>query len=205
MGYRHYFYLVDIAECDCVENMDYNAFVDYCASKNPESVEGDDGEKFVWLPDTLGQKEIYEFGKLYFENTAERICSKGKPLFANKETQESFCDYNPYRMGKDGMLEAIEIYKQKIINHYKGLFEDGAVQVLPFGIEINREDIKSTDKLIDAARDQLLWWEKLGVIDLDESHEAISKSWLYEHQIFELVRLYKSIDWNHKCLLFYGR
>lgn len=204
MGYRHYFYLADIADCDHVENMDYNAFVDYCESKNPESVEDDFGEKFVWFPDTLAQEEVYEFGKLYYEDTAERIYSHGKPLFASKEAQDAFSDYNPYRMGKDGMLEAIEIYKQKIIDHYKGLFEDGAVQVLPFGIEINREDIKSTDKLIESARDQLLWWEKLGVIDLDESHEAISKSWLYEHQIFELVRLYKTIDWNKKCLLFYG-
>lgn len=205
VGYRHYFYLVDIEECDHVENMDYHTFVDYCENKAPGIVEDDGDSTFVWFPDTLGQEEVYEFGKIYYEDTAERIYSHGKPVFALKETQDAFSDYNPYRMGKDGMLEAIEIYKQKIIDHYKGLFEDGAVQILPFGIEIKRDEIKSTDKLIDAARDQLLWWEKLGVIDLDESHDAISKSWLYEHQIFELVRLYKSIDWDKKCLLFYGR
>ena len=204
MGYRHYFCLVDIEECDKVEHMSYNEFAKYCAKKHPDSIENDDDENFVWFPETLGQEEVFGFGKLYYDDTAERIYSHGRPLFALKETQDAFFEYKPYRMGKDGMLEAIEIYKQKIIDHYKGLFEDGAVQILPFGIEIKRDEIKSTDKLIDAARDQLLWWEKLGVIDLDESHEAISKSWLYEHQIFELVRLYKSIDWDKKCLLFYG-
>jgi uncharacterized protein YggL (DUF469 family) len=204
MGYRHYFYLVDIEECDKVEHMSYNELAQYCLSKEPCKSEHDAAEYDVWFPETLGQEEVFGFGKLYYDDTAERIYSHGRPVFALKETQNEFFDYNPYRMGKDGMLEAIEIYKQKIIDHYKGLFEDGAVQILPFGIEIKRDEIKSTDKLIDAARDQLLWWEKLGVVDLDESHEAISKSWLYEHQIFELVRLYKAIDWDKKCLLFYG-
>ena len=49
------------------------------------------------------------------------------------------------------------------------------------------------------------WWKGLGVIDLDESHEWLSKSWQYEHNIFDLVRLYKSIDWDKYTLIFLGR
>ena len=52
--------------------------------------------------------------------------------------------------------------------------------------------------------DMLYWWEKLGVLDLNENHEQITDSWKYEHQLLELVRLYKSINWKEKCLLFYG-
>lgn len=37
------------------------------------------------------------------------------------------------------------------------------------------------------------------------SHEWLSKSWQYEHQIFDLVRLYKSIDWDKDTLIFLGR
>lgn len=204
MGYRHYFYLVDIEECDKVEHMSYNEFAQYCLSKEPCKSEYDAAWNYVYFPETLGQKEVKCFGKLYYDDTAERIYSHGRPLFALKEMQAEFAEYNPYRMGKDGMLEAIEIYKRKIIDYYKDMFVDGAVQIRPGGIEIKRADIKSADKLIDSARDQLLWWEKFGAVDLDESHEEISQSDRYEHNIFELVRLYKSIDWDKKCLLFYG-
>lgn len=209
MGYRHYFYTVDIAECDVVENMTYSQLVEYCKSHSPEAYELDeysDGtkEEYINFFKILNQTEIFEFGKLYYEDTADRIYSHGIPLFKQKETQEYFDDYNPYRMGKDGLLEAINIYKQKIIDYYKDILTDGAVQILPFGIELKREDIKSLDKFISHVEDELMWWEKLGAVDLDESTDRISKSWMYEHQIFELVRLYKTIDWEKKCLLFYG-
>ena len=209
MGYRHYFYTVDITECNAVENMTYEELKEYCKKNNPEAYEKyeySDGsiEEYINIHKILGQTKIFEFGKLYYDDTAEKIYSHGKPLFSNKDTQEYFCDYVPYRMGKDGIREAIEIYKGKIIRYYKDVLTDGAVQVLPFGIEINRDDIKSLDKMVDHVKDEIMWWESLGVIDLDEETESISKSWMYEHQIFELVRLYKSIDWTKKCLLFYG-
>lgn len=209
MGYRHYFYTADIAECDAVENMTYEEFKEHIKVNRPKAYEvykysDDDVEEWIDIHKAFGQTEIFEFGKLYYDDTADRIYSHGKPLFSVKETQDCFCDYNPYRMGKDGLREAIEIYKEKIIRFYKGVLTDGAVQTLPFGIEINRDDIKSLDKIISHVNDEIMWWEKIGAIDLDEGNERISKSWLYEHQIFELVRLYKFIDWEKKCLLFYG-
>lgn len=102
------------------------------------------------------------------------------------------------------MLEAIEIYKRKIIEGYKDLLVDGGKQFLLGGFSIERDDIRSIDKIRDFIHERLKWWERLGAIDLDETHESISDSWQYEHQIFELVRLYKSIDWETKTVLFYG-
>ena len=81
---------------------------------------------------------------------------------------------------------------------------DGGVQLLPGGFYIAREDIKSIDKVREFIHEKLKWWELFGAIDLDETHESISDSYQYEHQIFELVRLYKSIDWETKTVLFYG-
>lgn len=39
---------------------------------------------------------------------------------------------------------------------------------------------------------------------LIEDMEEISSSWSFEYHIFELVRLYKSIDWDKYTILFYG-
>lgn len=204
MGYRHYFYLVNIEDCDAVRNMTYTQLAEHCKEKYPDSYDNSDDEPYINFHDILNQTEIFEFGKLYWDDTADRIYSHGMPLFSNAETQSEFDDYRPYRMGKDGLLQAIQIYQNKVISYYEGLLVDGAVQRLPFGISIELEDIKSIDKLVEHIQDEIKWWKILGVLDLDEGNERISKSWLYEHQVFELVRLYKSIDWDKKCLLFYG-
>lgn len=73
------------------------------------------------------------------------------------------------------------------------------------GCTVKADDIKSVDKLAEFVQDKITWWKGQGVIDLDESHEWLSKSWQYEHQIFDLVRLYKSIDWDKYTLIFLGR
>lgn len=208
MGYRHYFAIVDIAECNNIENMTYDDFLNYCKTNHKDAYEldeYDDGikEEYINFHRALNQETIFEFGKLYYEDTADRIYNHGLPLFKLEETQNNFDYYVPYKMGKDGLLEAINIYKEKIINYYKDILTDGAVQILPFGIEIKREDIKSIDKFVSHVNDELMWWEN-GAINLDEGVDKISSSWMYEHQIFELVRLYKTIDWDTKCLLFYG-
>ena len=40
--------------------------------------------------------------------------------------------------------------------------------------------------------------------DLDESHDQIDQSCLHAHEILELVRIYKTFDWNSNAMLFYG-
>lgn len=201
MGYRHYFYLVDKSKCEAIRNMTMSELCNYAKS---EGVEGGDGWFSFNDNKFLDKKEIFEFGKLYWDDTADRIYSKGEPLFTDKEVQEDVSDYDPYVVGKPGVLEAIEIYKRKIIESYKDLLVDGGVQLLPGGFSIGREDIKSIDKVREFIHEKLKWWELFGAIDLDETHESISDSYQYEHQIFELVRLYKSIDWETKTVLFYG-
>lgn len=194
MGYRHYFYTVDIAECEAIRHLEYPELIEFCKENYPDSYDNSDDYEYIDFHKILNQKKIFGFGKLYWDDTAERIDAQGNPLFTVEETQKRFRDYMPYCMGKDGLKEAIKIYKGKIINYYKSLLVD----------DTEYEALKSSEKLKKYADDMLFWWEKMGVLNLNESYESISSSWLYEHQIFELVRLYKSIDWSKNYLLFYG-
>lgn len=41
-------------------------------------------------------------------------------------------------------------------------------------------------------------------INTNKEKESLVSSWLYEHTIFDLVRIYKTFDWENKCLLFMG-
>ena len=201
MGYRHYFYLADKKHCEAVKHLTPALFDAYCKMHFPNSIEDyGDGDVSIDFMDTLGQKKIFEFGKLYFDDTAKRIYAKGIPLFDNAELRDYYSDYNPAIVGKEAIKEAIEIYRGKIMDYYKGMLKDGAViKSPPFGIEIKRDDIKSVDKMCSHIKDELRWWTK-GALNLDENKPRLTDSWLYE----QLVRLYKSIDWDKYCVLFYG-
>lgn len=202
MGYRNYFYLVDKSLVETVKEMSLSSLLSFASDRGAE-VEDD----YVWTldPKFLNLKEVFEFGKLYWDDTISQIESTGYPMFQDAEVWKSMYDYSPYVVGKEGLLKAIEIYKRKIIDSYEDLLKDGAEYALPFGCNVKVDDIKSVNKLAEFVQDKITWWKGLGVIDLDESHEWLSNSWQYEHQIFDLVRLYKSIDWDKYTLIFLGR
>lgn len=202
MGYRHYFYKVKKADVETVKDMDYSRLVEYSKERGGTVVEE---EHYVDFDGVIDQTEVHEFGKLYWDNTAERIYSKGVPLFSIDEVQKCFSDYVPYVVGKDGVLEAIAIYQEKVISYYKGLLKDGQDYSLPLGLTIHKDDVKSIDKLVEHIEDKLQKLLYLGLADTNEDNKwQVTSSWEYEHSIFNLVHILKSIDWEQDTLLFYG-
>ena len=201
MGYRHYFYLIEKKEVENVCDMTYNKLIDYVEKQGWEIEDG-----WFSLMDAFNQKEIFEFGKLYWDDTADLIYKTGVPLFKNEETQKEFSDYIPYVVGKPGLEKAIEIYKNKILNYFKSLVSPECISenILEFNIEPKDLD---TAEVCLYLKDKILKWSNVFgclPINMNEDKEEISNSWLFEYQIFELVRLYKSIDWDKYTILFYG-
>jgi hypothetical protein len=206
MGYRHYFYKVKKSDIENVKDMDYEQLLAYAENKGVEIDEWG-GKKSFYFNDNkfLDKTEVHEFGKLYWDNTANRIYSKGVPLFTNSDVQEYLVDYKPYIVGKEGLLEAISIYQEKVLNFYKGLLVDGEERHLPLGITITKDDVKSIDKVVSHIEDKIRSISYRGLANIDEDNKwAVTSSWEYEHSVFNLVHLLKSIDWEQDTLLFYG-
>jgi hypothetical protein len=202
MGYRHYFYKVKKADVETIKDMDYEQLKKYVADRGGDVV---DDENYVNFDDVISQTEVHEFGKLYWDNTAKRIYDKGTPLFSKKETQDAFDDYSPYIVGKEGLLEAISIYQEKVLNYYKGLLVDGEERQLPLGITLTVEDVKSMDKVLEHLSDKISRISYCGIANIDEDRKwQVTSSWEYEHSIFNLVHILKSIDWQEDTILFYG-
>ena len=202
MGYRHYFYKVKKADVETIKDMDYEQLKKYVADRGGDVV---DDENYVNFDDVISQTEVHEFGKLYWDNTAKRIYDKGTPLFSKKETQDAFDDYSPYIVGKEGLLEAISIYQEKVLNYYKGLLVDGEERQLPLGITLTVEDVKSMDKVLEHLSDKISRISYCGIANIDEDRKwQVTLSWEYEHSIFNLVHILKSIDWQEDTILFYG-
>lgn len=193
MGYRHYFYLVKKSDIEKCNNISFSEL----------KRQYGDADGYMDFDDILPQIEIFEFGKLYYDDTAERIYNTGKPLFGDKDCQEYFEDYYPFVVGKEGLLEAIKTYKEKIISAYKSLLGDGEEVVYPLGITMTK-DISEHDKMKRFVDDRILWIQNY-FEDIDETHKyAVSASHIYEHAIFNLIHLLKVIDWDNETILFYG-
>ena len=200
MGYRHYFYKVKKADIETVKDMDIKQLKNYVKERG-----GQVYEDWMSLDDVINQTEVHEFGKLYWDDTAERIYSKGVPLFTKSEVQEIYCDYVPYVVGKEGLLEAISIYQEKVLYYYKDLLVGGQDRQMPFGITLRQEDVKSIDKVVSHIEDKIKSICFRGLADIDEKSKwTVTPSWEYEHSIFNLVHILKSIDWEKDTLLFYG-
>lgn len=192
MGYRHYFYLVEKTQVEAVRHMSISEVFEY-AEKCGSKVSEEDGKKYFYFNDEkfMNKTEIFEFGKLYFDDTAERIYSKGIPLFEKQEVQEYLSDYSPFVVGKDGLLEAIKIYEEKVLKYYKSLLSD------------NEEPQQS--KMLERVEDKIRTLSAFGLANTDETNKMkVTSSWEYEHSIFNLVHILKTIDWDKDTILFYG-
>lgn len=206
MGYRHYFYKVKKSEVEKVKDMTLDEIFEYAKICGVD-IEEDDGEKYFYFNDRgfLDKVEVFEFGKLYWDDTADRIYSKGVPLFNNKDAQEYVSNYEPCVVGKEGLLEAIEIYQEKVLEYYKDLLVDGQDFNLPFGMILHKEEIKSIDKIVEHIEDKIRSMSYRSIANTNEDMKwCVTGSWEYEHSIFNLVHLLKSIDWEDDTLLFYG-
>lgn len=204
MGYRHYFYKVNKADVEKVKDMTWDELLDCAKEFGAEVYEEEDS--FYFNDDKfLNKTEVFEFGKLYWDDTAERIYNKGVHLFTKEEVRELVSDYVPYVVGKDGVLEAIKIYEEKVLKYYKDLLVDGKDCSLPLGITIRKEDVKSIDKLVEHIEDKIRNIGFIGLANTKEEYKwTVTSSWEYEHSIFNLVHILKSVDWETETILFYG-
>lgn len=188
MGYSHYFFKVSKSEVENIKDLTVAELREYAQKQGVELYNGcKDGESgFNFDNDLFMNKEcVFDFGKLYYDDTAERIYDKGVPLFSNRDTQDSLRDYFPFVVGKEGLLEAISIYQKKIRAYYEKLANDSEEGIRKYIAE----------KLSRA---------RLGIVNTSDDKWVVTSSWEYEHSIFNLMHLLKTMDWDKDTLLFYG-
>lgn len=207
MGYRHYFYKVKKSEVDAVKGMTFDELMEYAKQQGAECNEDGDGW-FSFIDDEFMNKEcVFELGKLYWDDTADQIYATGVPLFENPEVQRDFSDFDPFVVGKDGIKKAIEIYTRKVLDYFKSLAKPGCVPEKIDPMFMLKPDDLDLGEVCKAVSDKISRWSNIfGMIpySMDEDNSCIINSWLYEYEVFELVRLYKSIDWDNYTILFFG-
>lgn len=187
MGYRHYMYVISKETVYTIQSMQLDEL-----GKSYHD-DGEDSFRIHNLPIEM----LHNFGEMD-SDSAERIYQIGIPLFADKDVMRELENYKPYIVGKQGLIESINIYREKVINYYKGLQED---TVNEYFTDENRTSIEKQEAHV---QNILREWERFPPINLNENVEVITSSWKFEYSIFELVRKLKTIDFDKNTILFFG-
>lgn len=137
----------------------------------------------------LPLKELHSNGDLNSDEV-ERIKRKGTPLFKDSSMENTELDV--VRVGKEGLKELIEAYRERVIQHLKKTLGEEADY---FG--------RTPEELRESyTRSLLNEWENFPPYNLLKGEEVTSSA-KYEYIIFELVRLYKTIS-DEDDILFAG-
>lgn len=125
--------------------------------------------------------DLHELGK-YCEF---KVGKNGYRFFKEEmdfEEEEEF-----YVASKQFFLEIIESYRQNVINYYTNLKD---------------ETDKNKEYYI---KNKITEWTSLIPYNLDMNEEQIVNSWKFEYAVFELIRIYKTFDWDNDLLIYCGR
>ena len=175
MGYRNY---IGRIPKEVYEETKEMAEIDLLKKYGGEDYK-QDPEDTIFVPyRNLPVEELYECGK-YSDDRANL-----KRFFSEKMEYESDTEF--WLGSKELLIEIINNYKKKVTSYYQEMFD-------------SEDPTKSKDHF----RNMLSEWT-LNPLNMDEESPAISDSWKYEYQVFELVRLLKTFDWDNYVLFYYG-
>lgn len=195
MGYRQYIYSVptwlveEIRKCKTEEE-----FIATMQKFRNEIVEYDEFENNYYVRlHSIGDR-LFEFGK-YYENSDE-MYKHGDSLFSSEELRKNYQEYGAIVLDPDGIECAIEWLRQKVEKIYLDLLKENS--------DNTWDDRSQFDRMKSHMSDYAYWWKGKGPGNLDKETDCIVNSWLYEHEYFELVRIYKTFDWDNDSMIFLG-
>lgn len=188
MGYRNKIALLDVKRFEQIKDKTYKQLAD------------EYGESYGKNDYHVGcyelAEEIYEIGK-YWEHDFLKPFKRN--IFVRPSTNKHFnddCEF--YIIGKEGLKAIIDSYHKKIADYYKKILN-------PDEKDVRYNWHKTPEQHI---HDMLKEWQdndsNITPYNLREDSDEIVSSWNFEYQIFELVRLYKTIDYENNLVCLTG-
>jgi hypothetical protein len=197
MGYRNYIASITKEEYDKIKDFTKEELYNY---KNTPMDGGYVG------PYDIASKRLYELGK-YVDCFPKELFN---PVFTNKELQDEILSEDEFYLVNKEFLEAvINRYSDKIKAYYQKLLDpiltDESFPKLKDPKEYDPTHVYEMAKHIQnmAFEWGVSEFKKTPPYDLTKGDE-ITTSWKYEYAQFELVRIYKTFDWENNIMIYYG-
>lgn len=199
MSYRHRIYKFpksfaeDCRACETKEDFQ-KVYFKYCTDEriNKDQLESEN----YWPLYYLGE-QLFDFGEY---NNAEEMYKHGDALFYSLELREAYDDYSPIVLDESGLLCAIEWNRNRVADIYEDLLREKSTDKWNTQSQFDRMKVHIKYQYEEWRNE---FFPELKPYDLSD-RKCIVSSWKYEYQIFELVRVYKEIDWENDCIVFYG-
>ena len=199
MSYRHRIYKFpksfaeDCRACSTKEDFQ-KVYFKYCTDEriNKDQLESEN----YWPLYYLGE-QLFDFGS--YDN-AEEIYKHGDALFYSLELRKAYDDNSPIVLDKSGLLCAIEWNRNRVADIYEDLLREKSTDKWNNQNQFDRMKVHIKNQYEEWRNE---FFPELKPYDLSD-RKCIVSSWKYEYQIFELVRVYKEIDWENDCIIFYG-
>lgn len=210
MSYRTYIALIDkkklnkLRKCNSMEDV-----------KNVFDLYGwkyySDDEDYINCPIyNIEYLAEHEFGADYFcDKYYEDFDKAKKRIFKNKEVDENYQEYNFEYGGIDLIEFAIKDYKERIHQWFENLASPNKSRHNYEIVGKTEEELKELhyQKMLMEVKNKASEWSgEWGILPYNENKDddCCVRSWLYEYQIFDLVRLYKMFDPKKHYVVFYG-
>ena len=137
----------------------------------------------------------YEFGSNFWDE-AEKIIADCEATWCLSPLFHEDKGSAPHVVKEHTLKTIIDVIKEDIVNYYKNLLK---------GDDATRYAMMRTH-----VEDTIKEWEPefrsdiMSPINFNQKDEKLTNSWRYEYSIWELVRIYKSFDFEKNVLLFVG-
>jgi hypothetical protein len=210
MGYRTYIGSMPKKEWNKIKSMTKEQLMAFYPMDDDES---------YWYKGVYDfGKQLYEFGKdADFQPPKKSI----KTFFKKKDVHSHYNNYNElFVVTKEFLAYIIETYRSKVSNIYKDMlkpFHDDSSFLdtveIKYGYpqnnykydfsKITQSQQNALHEMFSHIGDFRMEWVLLTPYDLTNGEEC-TNSWKYEYGIFELIRIYKSFDWNKNIMFYYG-
>ncbi len=195
MGYRQYIYSVPTWLVEQIRKCKTESeFIATMQKFRNEIVEYDEFENNYYVRLHSIGDQLFEFGKHYEDS--DEMYKHGDSLFSSEELRKNYQEYGAIVLDPEGIECAIEWYRQKVEGFYLDLLKEKS--------DDTYDDRSQFDRMKNHIRDYAYWWKGKGPGNLDKETDCIVNSWLYEHEYFELVRIYKTFDWDNDSMIFLG-
>jgi hypothetical protein len=141
--------------------------------------------------------EIFNFGRNHTLLESEHL----KRFFINSEVHLNMnTDYDFLLADKEFFKYVISLYTENIQRYYQNL-----IGGLSYGSKLTKVKQKEFFLHISSmAQEWGIGLTNMKPYTLDDESKSVTTSWKYEYEIFELIRLYKSFDWETDTLVVYG-
>lgn len=213
MGYEQNIVIVEKSKADAIRNMNMLELKQYlyakCKTEDRDELIGAqtgdvDPESMFWFPaitELLGEKRVYSFGQ-YYANAGE-IENLGEHFFTDKLVCEAFQEEDPYLIGKDAIENAIEYYRHKTSEYYKSLMlSDDEYKEYCLTHLCSFEN--QVDRIMHAISKKYKEWTCPSLVPYALNGPNCINSWDIEYEIFELVDMYRTTNWDKECCIFFG-